>query len=87
MCWKLLILCVQFQTLVSLSRFPVHSETNRTKLKSKFTIDELLINTYAPKTSNDVDIDPCKAGKYAAPRKFSENNISGRMVFKSVNIQ
>lgn len=30
---------------------------------SKFTTDELLCSIYPKKTSNDVDLDPCKAGK------------------------
>jgi hypothetical protein len=30
---------------------------------SKFTADELLCSIYPKKISNDVDLDPCKAGK------------------------
>lgn len=31
----------------------------------KFTIDELLSNNYENKESNDLGLDPCKAGKLA----------------------
>ncbi|XP_018321358.1 bone morphogenetic protein 1-like isoform X2 [Agrilus planipennis] len=35
----------------------------RTK-RSKFTIDELLVNTFPYKTSCDIDLDPCKADNF-----------------------
>lgn len=31
----------------------------------KFTIDELLSTSFAHKDSNDLGMDPCKAGKYS----------------------
>lgn len=31
---------------------------------SLFTIEELIVNTFPYRISNDIDIDPCKAGKY-----------------------
>lgn len=32
--------------------------------QSKFTIDDLLNGQYSFKISDDIDMDPCKAGKY-----------------------
>lgn len=32
--------------------------------KFKFSADELLHMNFPPKSSNDLDLDPCKAGKY-----------------------
>lgn len=63
MWWKLLLIvfCLQpsFYVVNCLS---VHSAV-RTERTFKYTIDELLNNAFSKKVSNDVDLDPCKAGK------------------------
>lgn len=41
----------------------LNSDDHRTRHKQKFTIDELLTTVFPKKTSDDLDLDPCKAGK------------------------
>lgn len=38
--------------------------TQKTNVRGKFTIEELVGNTFAKKISGDLDLDPCKAGGY-----------------------
>lgn len=40
------------------------ASVHRTNITAKFTIEELVDNTFPHDTSSDVDIDPCKAGKF-----------------------
>lgn len=41
---------------------------------NKYAADELLCSVYPKKTSNDVDLDPCKAGKCIIHNNNNSNN-------------
>lgn len=43
--------------------FVVNSSTCRTEKTFKYSIDELINTVFTKKISDDLDLDPCKAGK------------------------
>lgn len=61
---KLLVIYFQYIIIsVSLVRGKSISERTSKKPIFKYTIEELLSNNFPKKSSNDLDLDPCKAGK------------------------
>lgn len=58
--WTLFLVYFQCASLVLGKSI---SERTKKSQSFKYTIEELLTSTFPKKTSNDLDLDPCKAGK------------------------
>ncbi|CAH0558868.1 unnamed protein product [Brassicogethes aeneus] len=57
---KLTVTCL----VIATSAILISSDNNIRKYKQKYTIEDLLTKTFPKKTSNDLDMDPCKAGHF-----------------------
>lgn len=55
--------CIYINESVITMKHHQHQQPHRRVYRSKFTIEELLNTQFEYKTSNDIDMDPCKAGE------------------------
>ncbi|CAD7084767.1 unnamed protein product [Hermetia illucens] len=56
--------CIYINESVITMKHHQHQQPHRRVYRSKFTIEELLNTQFEYKTSNDIDMDPCKAGGF-----------------------
>lgn len=66
MCYKLIIVIFLLKTVLVLSVMVMkdqeHVYTEQLEPSFKYTVDQLLTTDFPKKTSDDIYLDPCKAG-------------------------